>query len=326
MRIPKGLGYICLSLGVGATIGGIIGYICKRKYDDLLEEEIKENSSFYTTKIGQLNNIKNLAVTEIHELRQVCRIICNEGQYETIFEKVKYDMKLMNEIYSDEREMIESWIDDLVKNDHAIQKQNDMEAAEELSDNLGYMKPDEDGSDGVRLYGEEKREAKRQYIKKKLKLEEADMDEYDDYPPMTPDGDIDDEAYNEDDDDPEWTSEAKPFVYGDDIVKDEPYVISEHQFTYGKSDYTKVSLDYLALDDTILDEDDDVFDQSIIGPDNLKAFETDDCPSIFIRNDQLQIDYEIMWSDLSYIHNILDYPESEVHGRRIWRSWETREE
>lgn len=316
--------YILLSLGAGAVVGCAIGYLAKRHYEKWAIDEIDRSDEAWAGKLSREYETLDVTIREIYELREACKIILDAGQYETILEQVRYKMKSINESNPELRTSIEDYINICERRLQKFQKENDKDSAASMVEALGYVTDGDEPFKGTRLYGKEKQEAKRKrrVIPRDDSMDDG-SDEFDDMPALTPNGDIADE----DEEEVTWTTDAKDHVSGDDIVRDEPYIITEWQFTYGKLDYDKVSLQYLCLDDTVLDEDDSEFDQSFIGEDNLLAFETDDCESIFIRNDQLQIDYEIMWVEGSYIRDVLGYRElPQTVGRRIWRSWEKRED
>lgn len=91
---------------------------------------------------------------------------------------------------------------------------------------------------------------------------------------------------------------------------DIPYVIhydERHEF-----DYSEVTLTYYEGDDVLCDADDDVIDQNtrdrLIGEDNLMKFGhgSNDPDIVFIRNDELEIMYEVVKSPNHY--------GQEVHG------------
>lgn len=308
------LAYILLPIGVGGAIGGLAAYLCKRKYETWALDEINAVEEACIVECNERIKIADLASREIYELREACHIILDAGQYETILEQVKYKMRELNEADPKSRVTIEQYIDSCKVTENPG-KGDDKRSAVEIAEDLGYIAsvPPEEEEE------KPKRKRKSRPRKKKVVVEEEEVG---DMPPLSPNGDVLDEIDTGDDEDGTWTTEAQLHVSGDDIVRDMPYIITEWQFTYGKKDYSKVSVQYLCLDDTVLDEDDTELDQKFIGPENLRAFETDECDSIFIRNDQLEIDYEIMWVEASYTHDYLRYPEAEVSGRRIWRPWE----
>lgn len=88
---------------------------------------------------------------------------------------------------------------------------------------------------------------------------------------------------------------------------DKPYVISPD--IYGNDgDYDMVTL-YYYTDGVVADEDDEVVDDidDIIGEDSLKHFGEHEKDSVFVRNDRLKCDYEILRVSQSYAEDILGY-------------------
>lgn len=330
---------LAISVGLGIGIGGAVGYLAKRHYEDLFCKELDKVEVDFLKRINREIEARNFAYREVFELREALRIMVDEMQYETILEQVKYKMREMDEKYPECRKKLENsgWI---VSKFTA--RGEDQKTAVKMAEDLGYSQA---GSKYAENFAVGLTNLKKQcddlrddivtkqnaFAEQALAEAEHPMDdgeEFTDWPPLAPNGDILDEG---------WSAEAEisdetPFSEtmlvpdGDDIVRDEPYLITEFQFTYGKKDYDKVSVSYLSKDDTVLDTDDTELDQKFIGPDNLKAFEETDCPSIFIRNDELEIDYEIMWEDMSYTHDRLGYPEAEVSGQRIWRRWDKEDD
>lgn len=339
------IGYILLSTGIGLAIGGISAYIFKRKYEQWALDEINEAEDRFKEAKKELSDHFDFATREIYELREALHIMVDQMQYETILEQVKYKMCDLDDERNDIRDLVESYIRHHAVIDRRMQeeKRKHQTKAESIIDTLGYASTDVEEGQVVpdrpvqkerRVYGAEKTNAKlrarlRDATESALAEAEHPMDdgegEFDTTYPLAPNGDILD--YEEEDAMSDetpllWSSSANLGAEGDDIKRDAPYIISEWQFSYGRKEYAKEPLQYYALDDTVIDIEENEFDQDILGRDNLLAFETDDCESIFIRNDDLEIDYEVMWVNGSYIHDVLHYPETMVEGRRIWRSWE----
>lgn len=82
-----------------------------------------------------------------------------------------------------------------------------------------------------------------------------------------------------------------------------PYTINEDE--YGEfEDYDTKNLTYFMGDKKLVDEDaeevvEDV--ESLVGVENLKIFEEfPDCTGIYVRNDDLKIDFEILKDDFSW--------------------------
>lgn len=81
---------------------------------------------------------------------------------------------------------------------------------------------------------------------------------------------------------------------GGDIMSNDPYVISPDEFGE-KDDYDTVSLTYYA-DGVLADECDDVICNvdNVIGEDSLNHFGEYEEDSVFVRNDSMATDYEIL--------------------------------
>lgn len=78
------------------------------------------------------------------------------------------------------------------------------------------------------------------------------------------------------------------------------HLITEEEFCT-ENEYDKVSITYFAGDDTLCDTDDDILDQDVTEMrDLLTEFANTDCPAIFIRNEQMALDYEVLWDDNAY--------------------------
>lgn len=81
---------------------------------------------------------------------------------------------------------------------------------------------------------------------------------------------------------------------------DKPYVISPEEF--GEFDeYEKISLIYYA-DGILADEDNELVDDAddIVGEDSLNHFGEYEEDTVFVRNDRLKCDYEIMRDERSF--------------------------
>lgn len=83
-------------------------------------------------------------------------------------------------------------------------------------------------------------------------------------------------------------------------VYSRPYVISPDEF--GEiEDYDKISLTYYA-DEVLTDECDEVIEDAdeVVGLDSLKHFGEYEDDSVFVRNDRLKADYEILADHRTY--------------------------
>lgn len=80
-------------------------------------------------------------------------------------------------------------------------------------------------------------------------------------------------------------------------MDDEPYVIPPEEFGESEDDYEQVTLFYYA-DGYIADDDDEIFHHidETIGADAINHFGEYDDDAVYIRNDRLKTDYEILRS------------------------------
>ena len=110
---------------------------------------------------------------------------------------------------------------------------------------------------------------------------------------------------NEDEDEVENKSD-KILAEQDDVESSEkPYVISPDEFGEFE-DYEKISLIYYN-DGVLTDENNEIVDDinEIVGEDSLKHFGEYEEDSVFVRNDKLKCDYEILY-DLRKYKNVSD--------------------
>lgn len=85
----------------------------------------------------------------------------------------------------------------------------------------------------------------------------------------------------------------------DEAMVDEPYVISPEE--YGEGSYTTISLTYYS-DGTLADDEDEIVEdiEDTVGSDFAEHFGDYEEDSVFIRNDRLRCDYEILRDNRSY--------------------------
>lgn len=112
---------------------------------------------------------------------------------------------------------------------------------------------------------------------------------------------------DDDEDDNDDSEEDKPVYAEKDTDMDEPYVISPEEF--GELDYEKISLTYYA-DDVLADEFDGLVENvdSIVGLESLNTFGEYEDDSVFVRNDKLRCDYEIL-KDLRRWEDVVNPPK-----------------
>lgn len=97
----------------------------------------------------------------------------------------------------------------------------------------------------------------------------------------------------------------------DDSMEDKPYVISPDE--YGELDgYDTLSLTYYA-DSVLADDDDEIVDNidETVGFDFAEHFGDYEDDSVFVRNDRLKCDYEILRDNRPYSDIVGEDPEQE---------------
>lgn len=102
-----------------------------------------------------------------------------------------------------------------------------------------------------------------------------------------------------------------------------PYVISESEFSYGDLPQDKETVNYYDGDDTLIDEDESVMIiEDTIGYEALREFNEDDI--VYVRNERLGVDYEVILNHGSWSHEMLGIEEDprEYDRRRRMRDGE----
>lgn len=100
----------------------------------------------------------------------------------------------------------------------------------------------------------------------------------------------------------------------------EPYIISHDEFFTGEKDYQQTHLSYFSEDDTLVDDKEKPIDDTdaVVGDDTLTKFGygSKDQNVVYVRNDRIEIDFEIVRSDGSYKREVLGFIE---HSQRPGR-------
>jgi hypothetical protein len=96
------------------------------------------------------------------------------------------------------------------------------------------------------------------------------------------------------------------------LVRDttRPYVITLAEFSEENETYSKITLTYFSSDNTLCDERDaPIRDTSIVGVgfEDLFGQDSDDPDVLYVRNDKLQVDFEIARRNESYTQTVLGY-------------------
>lgn len=96
-----------------------------------------------------------------------------------------------------------------------------------------------------------------------------------------------------------------------------PYVITENEWSENTDDYERQVLTYFANDDTLVDEDEAMIDDidGTVGQDNMQRFGhgCDDPNVVFIRNEKLATDFEVLRHNGSYAEEVLGLVETDDH-------------
>ena len=98
-----------------------------------------------------------------------------------------------------------------------------------------------------------------------------------------------------------------------------PYIISEGEYAESEG-FSQSTLTYYAGDETLADERDQHIpniDQTV-GLENLRRFGhgTGDARTVFIRNERLRLDFEVLLSDGKYAHEVLGLQHSDGYDAR----------
>lgn len=96
-----------------------------------------------------------------------------------------------------------------------------------------------------------------------------------------------------------------------------PYIISHDEFMENTPEFTQVNITYYEGDDTMADQTDKHIDswEDSISSDNLKFGHGSKDPNIvYIRNEPLELDFEVVHSDGSYAKEVLGFDETRKSG------------
>lgn len=96
-----------------------------------------------------------------------------------------------------------------------------------------------------------------------------------------------------------------------------PYVITREEYDENEDQYEQVSLTYFGFDDVLVDEDEKSIDniEEFVGKHNLQRFGhgSGDTKLVYIRNEQREMDYEVLRSDGSYAEEVLGLTSDDSH-------------
>jgi hypothetical protein len=115
------------------------------------------------------------------------------------------------------------------------------------------------------------------------------------------------ESPPEDKNDEEDEYESEKISY--DTNGDEPHIISLEEFAEEKVYYDKITLSFYEDDEVLTDEGEEIIDDpvALVGEDALQSFGvmSEDPEVVYVRNDNLQIDYEIIRLSKSYQETVM---------------------
>lgn len=99
-----------------------------------------------------------------------------------------------------------------------------------------------------------------------------------------------------------------------------PYIIPLDEYMSGESEYEQVTLTYFEEDDVLCDDGEMPLDDvdNIVGLANLQAFgrQSKDANVVYVRNDRLQIDYEICRDLRSYAEVVAGFVKARARPAR----------
>lgn len=121
-----------------------------------------------------------------------------------------------------------------------------------------------------------------------------------------------------------------------ELNPDKPYAISFEEFEENAEGYEQVTFTFYNLDETLSDENEKIIDnvEYVVGEDNLHRFGhgSQDANVVYVRNEKLSMDFEIVKALGSYKRDVLGMTEDDTdaelkHSRRRpnRRHWRTDE-
>ena len=123
--------------------------------------------------------------------------------------------------------------------------------------------------------------------------------------------------------DPRPLIEKIDFNYEEEILHRSslaPYIISKEEFLQAETDFPQSTLTYYGGDDILSDEQDGTIDDAefVVGNDNLKRFGhgSDDGNVVYIRNENLKMDFEIIHSEGKYAVEVQGHIEHSDNPQR----------
>lgn len=98
------------------------------------------------------------------------------------------------------------------------------------------------------------------------------------------------------------------------------YIIDTEQFSEEMPNFDKLTISFYVEDDVLVDENDEIIDDvvGIVGEQALTSFGmgSDDPDVVYVRNENLSIDYEVICIHASYSETVLGIKRGERNGKR----------
>ena len=99
-----------------------------------------------------------------------------------------------------------------------------------------------------------------------------------------------------------------------------PYIISVDQFADEKDHYDKITINYYEEDDTLCEENEEIIEDPmmVVGEDTLTRFgeDSDDPDVVYVRNEKLEIDYEVICLHKSYAETVgISVEDAPIHTK-----------
>lgn len=115
-----------------------------------------------------------------------------------------------------------------------------------------------------------------------------------------------------------------PFDYSAEVAMrtpDEPYIITKDEFLENEHNHSQESLTFYEGDDALSDSKDQVLvnPKNLVGADTLDRFGygSEDENIVYVRNEKLELDFEIARSPGSFGEEVLGFKHSDTSSRRF---------
>lgn len=221
--------------------------------------------------------------------------------------------RLLNDKY---KKLAEAEIDEVREYYKEQMRKVEDSAHNEIKNMLKQLGEDEEETSDV----EDEDEIDEEAIKKDLKQKRVKHEkQYTDYTSMYKKNEEEldpaEEESPEEEEDEEEISEHESEVM-QRIVTDMPYIITSDEFTNENLHYDKVTITYYSEDDVLADENEEIISDTdyLIGDDSLTSFGEgcDDPDIVYVRNERISTDYEIIRVYKSYSRDVLGIDDSDI--------------